>query len=122
MLKHIYIVDDSIDFLEVFSSLLRRHKYYPQLIDSRSLLFECLHTRTPDLILMDVKFGYNDGRVLCRELKTKYGLSNTPIILISGDHQSLSDYHKYHADGFLEKPFSLETFLSKAHALINVVA
>ncbi|MEO6230675.1 MAG: response regulator [Ferruginibacter sp.] len=117
----IYVVDDSIDFLEVFSSILRRNRFYPVLVDSQNLLFENLQTTSPDLFLIDVKFGHNDGRTLCRNLKLKYGLKETPIILISANHQSLEDYEEYLADDFLEKPFGFATFLTKANALLNVV-
>lgn len=121
-MKYIYVVDDSIDFLEVFSSLLRRNRFRPVLVDSQHLLFDNLQTMSPDLFLIDVKFGYNDGRLLCRDLKLKYGLKDTPIILISANHQCLLDYKEYLADDFLEKPFSFATFLTKANALLNVVA
>ena len=121
-MKYIFVVDDSIEFLEVFSAVLRRNRFRPVLVDSQNLLFEKLQITTPDLFLIDVTFGYNDGRALCRDLKLKYGLGDTPIILISGDHQSLVDYEKYFADDFLEKPFSYATFLEKANALLKVVA
>ncbi|CAN5794237.1 N/A [soil metagenome] len=120
-MKCIFVVDDSIDFLEVFSSLLKRNRFQPVLVDSQYLLFDSLQTTSPDLILLDVKFGHNDGRILCRNLKLKYGLSNIPIILISGSHESLLDYEAYLADDFLEKPFNFATFLTKANSLLNVV-
>ena len=118
----IYVVDDSIDFLEVFSSILRRNRFHPVVVDSQNLLFENLQTMSPDLFLIDVKFGYNDGRALCRNLKLKYGLKDIPIILISANHESLLDYEEYLADDFIEKPFGFATFLTKANALLNVVA
>ena len=121
-MKYIFVVDDSIDFLEVFSAILRRNRFHAVLVDSQNLLFENLQITTPDLFLIDVGFGYNDGRLLCRDLKLKYGLKDTPIILISGNHQSLLDYEEYLADDFLEKPFSFATFLAKANALLKVVA
>jgi len=121
-MKYIYVVDDSIDFLEVFAAVLRRNRFRPVLVDSRNILFEKLQTTTPDLFLIDVTFGYNDGRLLCRDLKLKYGLKNTPIILISANHQSLVGYEAYLADDFLEKPFSFTTFLAKANTLLQVVA
>ena len=119
-MKYIFVVDDSIDFLEVFSAILRRNRFHAVLVDSQNLLFENLQITTPDLFLIDVGFGYNDGRLLCRDLKLKYGLKDTPIILISGNHQSLLDYEEYLADDFLEKPFSFSTFLAKANALLNI--
>src|SRR5947208_350627 len=110
-MKYIYVVDDSIDFLDVFSSLLRKNKFHPVAIDTRQLLFERLQLTTPDLCLIDVKFSYNDGRKLCHDLKLKYGLREVPVILISGYHEKLTNYKDYLADDILEKPFSFEQFL-----------
>jgi len=64
----ILVVDDSLELLELFSTLLIAQGYEVETTSSSVNLKNILLIFLPDLILMDVMFGIEDGRELCKEI------------------------------------------------------
>lgn len=61
----------------------------------------------PDVVLLDINVGDQDGREVCRKIKSQAEYNHIPVILISANHEALKFYVDYGANGILEKPFEL---------------
>ena len=57
---------------------------------------------------MDILLDGNDGRQICKELKTDNETKNIPVILLSGSHELLRNFREFSADDIIEKPFEFE--------------
>jgi two-component system OmpR family response regulator len=112
MIDNILIADDSPELLEMIRHIYARRKIFLATAQSREEIFDVLKRIRPDLILMDVTLGEDDGRLICNELKSMNEFQKIPIILMSGDKQKLAGYLQVQADDILEKPFSMEAILS----------
>ena len=112
----ILIVDDSEDLLELFSIILERSGHEVQTASSRNTMNSVLSIFIPDLVILDVILGDEDGRDICRENKV---MSNTPIILTSVNSAFLKDFDEFGANDILEKPFGVNALAKKINAFLN---
>jgi two-component system OmpR family response regulator len=103
----LYIVDDEEDMLQTLEFYFQKAGYEVKTFTKSKDMMESLETQKPNLILMDVNLRRNDGRTICKVIKRKYD-STTPIILFSGNADLETEYKECNADGFINKPFSLE--------------
>lgn len=110
-MARILIVDDSDDLLELFSIITQRHGHQSDTATCKEELFTKLRTGNPDIVLLDVRLGYEDGRVVCKELKRLK--PHLPIILLSGSPDMLQHYQEYGADDAIEKPFDMGILAAK---------
>ncbi len=67
----------------------------------------------PDVILLDIWMSGEDGRDICRYLKSKQTTKNIPIIMISATGDLAQSAKAAGADDFLPKPFQMEHLLQK---------
>jgi DNA-binding response OmpR family regulator len=116
---NILIADDSEELLEMLRYIYKRSKYIVTTALSKKELFAHLKKITPDLILLDVMLKFEDGRQICKELKTSQEYRNIPVILISASPGKLINYLDFYADDIIEKPFSMETVLTKVKEIIS---
>ena len=106
-METLFIVDDEEDMLQTLQFYFQKEGYEVKTFSKSKDMMDALETEKPDLILMDVNLRRNDGRTICRLIKSKYGIE-APIILFSADAEVETEYKKYNADGFISKPFSFE--------------
>lgn len=110
MNKHILVVDDNPDILEVVQTMLTAEGYRVQ----TSLNGACLQRveyDPPALILLDVLLKGEDGRDLCREVKGHDRTRHIPVILFSANVATNSTTAACGADDFLPKPFRMRELL-----------
>ncbi len=110
MNKHILVVDDDQDILEVVRTILTDEGYHVQ----TSLNGACLQrmeSDPPDLILLDVLLQGEDGRELCRQVKGRDQTRQIPVILFSASVAANSTTAACGADDFLAKPFRIGELL-----------
>ncbi len=118
----ILIVDDSEALVTMLSEILTKESFEVDSVFSRQELVLNLLAATPDLILMDVRLGGDDGRKICRDLKANSSYKNIPIILLSGSHELLESFADYNADDMIEKPFDMQAILKKISKALNKTA
>lgn len=73
----------------------------------------------PDVILLDVWMSGDDGRDICKFLKSKQTTRNIPIIMISATGDLAQSAKAAGADDFLPKPFQMEHLLQKVEKHIK---
>jgi two-component system, OmpR family, response regulator len=73
----------------------------------------------PDLVILDLRLGQEDGFDLLREIRSR---SDVPIIIITGDRRDEIDRVvglELSADDYLTKPFSLRELLARIRAVLR---
>lgn len=108
----IFICDDEKDIRKSLKAILEDEDHIVEDFSSGKLLLKSLLKDRPDLIMLDVWIGKEDGIFLFDECRKIY--STIPIIMISG-HATIElavNATKKGAVDFLEKPLSIEKVLS----------
>jgi CheY-like chemotaxis protein len=111
----ILIVDDeplNVDYLEQRLEDLN-HKIITAADGQEAL--DKIKSEHPDLILLDLMMPILDGFAVLSEVKADPSLRDTPVIIISADHDSKSIVRgiKQGADDYLTKPVSAELLIKK---------
>jgi CheY-like chemotaxis protein len=83
MNERILIVDDDPTILTLLQDLLGEEGYSVRTSTSSTSLLQHVQRFQPDLIVLDALLSEEDGRVLCRQLKTNALTKHIPVILIS---------------------------------------
>lgn len=115
----ILIVDDSKDLTEFLSVLLKMKDYDVDIAASKGELKRKLPVVSPDLILLDVRLGGDDGRELCKAIRKEMPDKHIPIILVSASPELLKDYEECEANDVIEKPFDISTIITKIDSLLS---
>jgi CheY-like chemotaxis protein len=114
MQKRILVVDDEQGILKLVRAILEDEGYSVQTsVDGQC--FQNLQGDLPDLILLDIMLGGEDGRDLCVQVKQKEETRHIPVILCSAYFRGDIITYLAGASTFLPKPFEIDD-------LINTVA
>lgn len=120
MLPPILIVDDEEDILEFLERILRS-KYTVFRAENGQEALEILGAETIQLVISDVMMPEMDGFELCKNIKSNFESSHTPVILLTAKNtiQAKVEGLQLGADAYIEKPFSKEHLLAQIASLIN---
>lgn len=119
--KHIVIIDDEQDILELLRYNLDKIGYRTTcLLDGESAIKE-IRESIPDLILLDLMLPGIDGLDVCRILKNSKQTTKIPIIMITakGEDTDVVKGLEIGADDYVTKPFSLKVLFARVNALIR---
>src|SRR5438067_12591202 len=111
MAKQVMIVDDDKNILEFMYLALAFEGYDVRVSTTGRDLQQVQPTNLPDLILLDVKLVDEDGRTICKHLKTNEQTKDAPIIMLSAHVSERKLREECPADDFLAKPFDLDVLL-----------
>lgn len=76
------------------------------------VLLEVVKDFMPDLIFMDHRMPHRDGIQSTRLLKTNESTRQIPVVYFSGVEKAEQFSKEAGADGFLPKPFNIESLLA----------
>jgi two-component system cell cycle response regulator len=78
----------------------------------------------PDLLLLDVHLGGDDGFELCRQLKADPATAGIPVIFLTGRHQVRDRVRglQLGAVDYVGKPFEYEELLARVTAALRIKA
>ena len=116
------LVDDNYDLLAFLRETLSNEFSEIILAQSGNQAMKTISSgKLPDIIVSDVNMPDGDGFLLCKEIKTNEKFSHIPIVLLTarGDEHDQSDSYKIGADGFLAKPFEMETLTELLRGLLR---
>ncbi len=104
----ILIVDDEAMIREFLDALLATEGYNLAFATNGAEGLAKARELTPDLILLDVMMPDMDGFEVCRELRSDPGLTEIPIIMVTGldDKESRLEGIEAGANDFVTKPFN----------------
>lgn len=116
-MKKVLVIDDEESMLELVPLILSEENMQVKVTPDCDLLEELLRVFPADLILMDIRLGEEDGREICKQLKSK---PNPPIIILfTASDDLLKDYKTYLADGYISKPFDINEFKNTISNYLN---
>ena len=118
--KRILVVDDDPDILISLEILLRDEGFEVQTSTKDGEVVDAaVHTNRPDLIILDILLSGHDGRLICKKLKSNPDTRKIPVLLISAHPNAEEMAVEAGADGFLAKPFDIETLLREVESLLS---
>lgn len=115
----ILIVEDDISMQRMLSTFFEQHLLQPTVVSGREGLNRALTAREPDLIVMDLHLGDDDGLDLLRDLRTRLAV---PVILITGNRRDEVDRIlglELGADDYMTKPFNPRELLARIRAILR---
>jgi len=115
----ILIVDDDPAMQRLIAECINGHNMRAILASNGQAMFRAIAAREPDLIILDLHLGTDDGLDLLRNLRTR---SVVPVILITGHRREEIDRIiglELGADDYITKPFSLRELLARSRALLR---
>jgi DNA-binding response OmpR family regulator len=115
----IYVVDDDPSMQRMIVNYINEHNMRAIAASGRQKLLHLLASKEPDLIILDLNLGDEDGLDLLREVRAK---SIVPVILITGNRSEEIDRVvglELGADDYVTKPFSLRELLARVRAVLR---
>lgn len=115
----ILIVEDDPSMQRMLSTFLDQHLMRTVVVSGRQGLQHALSVREPDLIVMDLHLGEEDGLELLRELRADVSV---PVILITGHRRDELDRIlglELGADDYMTKPFNPRELLARIRAILR---
>ncbi len=87
-MKNILVVDDDLAMRNMLVDYLSQHSFRTSAVENSQQLAHHLSSEVPDLVIVDMNLGHEDGLQIVRALNNKMDI---PIIIISGDRLDESD-------------------------------
>lgn len=116
--KKILIADDDAGIVDSISMMLEMMGYDVTYTYDGSTVPERVKNHT-DLILLDIWMSGHDGREICKQLKSNASTKDIPVLMISASRDIKQSALDAGADDFMEKPFEMDTLISKVGRLIQ---
>ncbi|TSD67475.1 response regulator [Inquilinus sp. KBS0705] len=114
--KKIMIADDDPGIIDAVAMLLEFEGYdVTTTVDGRTVLD--MKDELPDLLLLDIWMSGDDGRDICKKLKSANLTKNIPVIMLSASRDIKQSAITAGADDFLAKPFEMDELIRKIEQL-----
>lgn len=115
----VLVVDDDPITIAILQMLFEAKADIVAASNHAAALEQC-HALHPDLILLDINLGDEDGFELCRKLKLQEDLAETPVIFITGSSDEADEVRAFQlgAVDFIRKPLS--PFIAEARVLTHL--
>jgi DNA-binding response OmpR family regulator len=117
-LKKILVADDHPEILEVVTEVLSYETFEVRGLSSGINLIADVKEFKPDLVLLDLKLGEDDGSILCRQIKALPDFQNTPVIIYSAYVPNRPQPEEYGCDEMITKPFDIDELVTKINRLV----
>jgi DNA-binding response OmpR family regulator len=120
MRNTILIIDDTTSVRQTLKRALELEQYRVLLARNRPETLGLLHSQSPDLMVLDLQLGLEDGWQFFREL-TKL-TPRVPIIVTTGRTGQKGKAIKAGAEALVETPFNVTAFLELVEQLLAETA
>jgi len=112
----VLLLDDDPDICVMAEAVLKFSGFSVQSTTTHIGLYELLEQLRPKALLMDMLLSGADGRDICRQLKSDSRNNHIHIVMMSAHPDAGVTCLEAGAEDFIEKPFELDSFLSKMKA------
>lgn len=115
----VLVVDDDPVTVAILHLIFQRQVDVVSAASHAAAMEQC-HAVRPDLILLDINLGDEDGFDLCQLIKRQPALENVPVIFITSSHVEADEVQafKLGAVDFIRKPIS--PFIAEARVLTHL--
>jgi DNA-binding response OmpR family regulator len=111
----VLIVDDDPAIVDAISLILEDGGYEVSSAFGGDIVSIAALMR-PDIVLLDIRLSGQDGRDVCRALKTAPTTARIPVLMISANQHGAAYAQQAGADDYLAKPFEIDDILTKVAA------
>jgi two-component system phosphate regulon response regulator PhoB len=117
--KRIFIIENDEEIKQIVTYILELEGYdvVGSRYDSAALI-----SLKADLILLDEWVNKREGHMLCTEIKAIEVLQAVPVVIFSTAPDIADIAKKCKADGFVHKPFDLDTLIAVVKKLLPLPA
>ena len=115
----IFIVEDDPIMKQMVGDYLEQHNMRVVSASGRQEMVQHFAAGEPDLIILDLRLGQEEGFDLLREIRSR---SDVPLIITTGDRRDEIDRVvglELGADDYITKPFSLRELLARIRAVLR---
>lgn len=119
--KHILIVDDEEDILELVKYNLEINGFLTTSATNGEEALKFTRSHKPDLIVLDLMLPNIDGLDVCRVLKADSETKNIPILMLTarGEESDIIQGLEMGADDYVTKPFSPQVLVARVKTLLR---
>src|SRR5258708_38816775 len=117
MAKRILVADDDPAIVDCLQIILEEANYVVETASNGDTIPKVKRFQ-PDLILLDVWMSGEDGRTICKNLKSQEQTKHIPIIMISATSYIEESTKKAGAEDFLPKPFQMNELLARVEKFV----
>ena len=118
-MRRVLIVDDEFSNLEALELILTEEGYDVTVANNGRQALEKLEAAAYELILTDHMMPVMSGVQLIEAVRSNPHYAETPILLMSGVPESVLRPLTSAFDGFLRKPFDIDTLLQHIKVLLE---
>ncbi len=117
----ILIVDDDPDIRDILKLSLSEENYEVTEAGNGEEALKAIHTKAPDLVLLDYQMPIMDGREVCRLIKLDLLLRHVPIIMVTGKGEVSDKIGGIDAgaDDYIVKPFEPKELLARIRMILR---
>jgi two-component system alkaline phosphatase synthesis response regulator PhoP len=119
--KHILVVDDEKDLLELLRYNLEREGYLVRTVTHGEEALRAARQEIPDLIVLDVMLPGMDGIEVCRALREDERTRAVPIVMLTAKSAESDAVLGLGvgADDYVKKPFGVKELIARIKALLR---
>lgn len=117
--KRILVVDDDLDLLMVTERRLVKEGYEVETAASIPEAEEYIYLFEPNLVLLDINVGGDDGRKLSMKMKLSKDEAHIKVLMMSGYDMDSNRALLFGADEMLVKPLNTEYLLYRIAVLLG---
>lgn len=118
-MRRILVVDIDVDILTVVQLILEGNGFKVAAINRWREIFPTIKSFKPDLILLEVSLGTQDGRNVCKQLKSGVETQHISVILVSANLKFEESVVECLANSFISKPFNMDDLVQVINNEIN---
>ncbi len=115
----ILVIDDDVEILNVVKLILTMEGFEVETESKGKNAFCKIDSFNPDLILLDIALGEEDGRNISKQIKSKDTLRHIHIVLFSAKLGIHKHFSECLADDFIAKPFDAQELLNKIYSRLS---
>lgn len=113
------VVEDDVTMRQLVTNYLEENGIRTTSASQREEVLGTLARHGPDIVVLDLRLGYEDGLDLLREIRAQ---SDVPVIIVTGHRRDEIDRVvglELGADDYLTKPFGLRELLARIRAVLR---
>jgi DNA-binding response OmpR family regulator len=121
-MKTIAYIEDDPDMIDLVSIILQKHGYRVAGFTESREIIPRLENIQPELILLDLMMPHVDGIEVYKEIKSKEGMVNIPVIIISAMKRAVEEIEKegkIKVEACLVKPFTIGELLETVKGILG---
>ena len=119
MKKKILVCDDNVDIADVLKIILEGGGYDVKVLNEGRNIVKEVKRFHPNLLLLDIMLPGIDGKEISLKLKAARETKRLPILVISALNNPKQVAKEAGADGFIAKPFDMNTLLTKVSGFLG---